>query len=420
MTSATGTVGSVAAREPTERWAQLAVVSFGLFAVMSPAFAASAVAPALREAWGLGPLGLPILTVAVLLGFAAAAVLLALAGAPDVVPGPRLFAIGAIVAGLANLGFALLATDLVTALPFRVLTGAGQAAAYPIAILLIAGWFREDRGLATGVLIGALTFGTAAPYLFRAIGLAAGVDWRPVIAAASVACFVGAVVVGSWGRSGPFEVPAPRFSMQIARRAFHEPSVRLANAGYLGHMWELFAMWTWVPLFFLASFAAAGLRGPAEASLAAFAVVACGAIGCVVAGAVADRVGRSLTTMAAMAISGSSAILVGLAFGAAWPLVLLLGMVWGVSIIADSAQFSAAVSELAPSGTAGSALTVQLASGFVLTSISILAIGLLDPTDALGWRIAFGVLAIGPVVGIVSMWRLRGRPDATKMANGHR
>src|SRR5262245_14934128 len=189
---------------------------------MSPAFAASAVAPALREAWGLGPLGLPILTVAVLLGFAVAAVLLALAGAPDVLPGPRLFAIGAIVAGLANLGFALLATDLVTALPFRVLTGAGQAAAYPVAILLVAGWFRQDRGLATGALIGALTFGTAAPYLFRAIGLAAGVDWRPVLAAASVACFVGAVVVGSWGRSGPFEAPAPRFSMQIARRAFHE------------------------------------------------------------------------------------------------------------------------------------------------------------------------------------------------------
>jgi MFS family permease len=406
--------------EPGDRWRQLAIVSFGLFAVMSPAFAASSVAPALREAWGLGPLGLPILTVAVLLGFAAAAVFLALAGAPDVVPGPRLFAIGAVVAGVANLGFAYLATDLATAVPFRVLTGAGQAASYPVAILLIAGWFRRDRGLATGVLIGALTFGTASPYLFRAVGLAAGVDWHPVLASASVACFAGAIIVGVWGRPGPFEVPSPHFSVQIARRAFHEPSVRLANAGYLGHMWELFAMWTWVPLFFLASFSAAGLTDPAQASLAAFAVVGCGAIGCVVAGAVADRVGRSLTTIAAMVISGTSAVLVGLAFGAAWPLVLVLGMVWGVSIIADSAQFSAAVSELAPSGTAGSALTVQLASGFVLTSISILAIGVLDPTDATSWRIAFAMLAIGPIVGIASMWRLRGRPDAVRMANGHR
>ena len=406
--------------EPADRWRQLAIVSFGLFSVMSPAFAASAVAPALREAWGLGPLGLPILTVAVLLGFAIAAVALALVGAPDVVPAPRLFAIGAVVAGVANLGFAYLATDTASALPFRILTGAGQAASYPVAILLVAGWFRHDRGLATGILIGALTFGTASPYLFRAVGLAAGVDWRPVLASASVACLVGAVIVGVLARQGPYEVPAPRFSLSIARRAFTEPSVRLANAGYLGHMWELFAMWTWVPLFFLASFGAAGLTDPAQASLAAFAVVGCGAIGCVVAGAVADRVGRSITTIAAMAISGTCAVLVGLAFGSAWPLVLLLGVVWGVSIIADSAQFSAAISELAPPGTAGSALTVQLAAGFVLTSVSILVIGLLDPTDATGWRIAFGMLAIGPIVGIVSMWRLRGRPDAVRMASGHR
>jgi MFS family permease len=420
VTASAAAPPATTAPEHAARWRQLAIVSFGLFAVMSPAFAASAVAPALRTAWDLGPLGLPILTVTVLLGFAATALLLALIGAPDVVPGPRLFAIGAVVAGVANLGFAYLATDLATALPFRLLTGAGQAASYPVAILLVTGWFRRDRGLATGVLIGALTFGTASPYLFRAVGLAAGVDWRPVLAGASVACFAGALVVGIWARPGPFEVPSPRFSIQIARRAFLEPSVRLANAGYLGHMWELFAMWTWVPLFFLASFAAAGLHDPAEASLAAFAVVAGGAVGCIVAGAVADRIGRSITTIAAMAISGTCAVLVGLSFGAAWPLVLVLGLVWGVTIIADSAQFSAAVSELAPSGTAGSALTVQLASGFVLTSVSILAIGLLDPTDAAGWRLAFALLAIGPIVGIVSMWRLRGRPDAIRMASGHR
>ena len=407
-------------READGRWTQLAWISIGLSCAMSPSFAASAVAPSLRSEWDLGPLGLPVLTIAVLLGFAISAIALAATGAPDVVHGPRLFAIGAAAAGIANLGFALLATDLASALPWRVLTGAAQAAAYPVAIKLTSGWFRRDRGLATGVIIGALTLGTALPLLFRAVGGVAGYDWRAVVAGASVACVVGAVIVALGVRTGPFDVPAPRFSLAIASRAFREPAVRLANVGYLGHMWELFAMWTWVPLFFVASLAAAGVTDPALASLGAFVVVAAGAVGCVVAGAIADRVGRTSTTIAAMAISGTCAVLVGLAFGAPVPLVLALGVVWGISIIADSAQFSAAVSELAPAGTAGSALSVQLASGFVFTSITILAIGLLDPVDGAGWRIAFILLALGPVVGILAMWRLRGRPEAVLMAGGHR
>jgi len=301
-----------------------------------------------------------------------------------------------------------------------VLTGAAQAAAYPVAIKLVAGWFRRDRGLATGAVIGALTVGTALPLLFRAAGGAVGVDWRAVIAGASVACFIGAAVVAIGVRTGPYDVPAPRFSIAIAARAFRAPAVRLANLGYLGHMWELFAMWTWVPLFFVASLAAAGVSDPVLASLGAFVVVAAGAIGCVVAGAVADRWGRTATTIGAMAVSGTCAVLVGLAFGANPAVVLGLGIVWGVSIIADSAQFSAAVSELAPPGTAGSALSVQLASGFVFTSITILLVGWLDPVDAGGWRLAFGLLALGPIVGIVAMWRLRARPEAVLMAHGHR
>jgi MFS family permease len=413
-------VSGAALDEPTGRWWQLALISFGLLCAMSPSFAASSVAPALRTEWGLDALGLPFLTIAVLLGFAVAAIALAAVGVPDVIPGPRLFALGALGAGLANLGFALVATDLASALPFRVLTGAAQAAAYPVALKLIAGWFRRDRGLATGAIIGALTLGTASPLLFRAIGVAAGLDWRAVILTASLACVVGAAVVILGVRTGPFDTPAPRFSLRIAARAFGEPSVRLANAGYLGHMWELFAMWTWVPVFFVASLAAAGIRDQAIANLAAFSVVAVGGFGCIAAGAIADRIGRSVTTIVAMAISGTSAVAVGLAFGGPAPVVVALGLVWGISVIADSAQFSAAVSELAPSGTAGSALSLQTASGFVFTSVTILLIGVMDPTDAAGWRIAFALLAIGPAVGIVAMWRLRRRPEAVRMASGHR
>jgi MFS family permease len=406
--------------EPRERWGQLVVLGVAMVLAMSPSFAAAAVAPILREEWTVGLLELPFLTVVVQLGFAVGAIALAVIGAPDVIPGPRLFAAGAIIAAAANLGFGLLANDPGSAIPFRFLTGVALAAVYPVAMKLAAGWFRRDRGLAIGVVNGALTIGVALPFLFRALGIYAGLDWRPVVVAASVAAVIGALLVGGLGRTGPLDVPAPRFSPAIAAAAFREPSVRLASLGYFGHMWELFAMWTWIPIFLLATFAAAGLVDPAAASLTAFGVVAVGGVGSAVAGAIADRVGRTTTTIAALATSGTSAIVAGILFGAPVPIVVFVALIWGFSVVADSAQFSSAVSELAPPGTAGSALSLQTAVGFTLTSVTILAVGLLDPAGADGWRLAWLILALGPAVGIAAMVRLRGRPDAPKMANGHR
>jgi MFS family permease len=405
--------------EPRGRWTVLAALALAVVLALVPWFSAAAVAPLIAQEWRIDALQSSFLTVAVQVGFAIGAIVLAFSGAADVVAPRRLIAAGALVAAAANAAFGLFAVDLVTAIPLRVLSGAGIAAVYPVAMKVLAGWFGRERGLAVGILIGAITLGSAMPHALRAAGSLVDLDWRLVVAAGSLPGVLAAAIAWLGVRDGPLSVPAARLSLRQARAALAEPSVRLANLGYLGHMWELYAMWTWVPAFIAASLAISGDVTAAASSAVAFLVVAAGAAGCVAAGALADRLGRTTLTIAAMALSGSSAIAAGLLFGAPTAVLLTVVVIWGITVVADSAQFSTAVSELSPPGTAGSALALQTAAGFLLTGVTIVGVGLIAPGEQ-AWGLAFGILALGPLVGIAAMWRLRRRPEATRMAGGRR
>jgi len=402
------------ARVAAGRWRVLALLSLAEFMGMSLWFSGSAVVPALKVEWNLTDSQAGWLTIAVQLGFVFGTLLSAILNLADIFRARHLLAVSAFAGASTNALFAVLPHSANSGSVFRFFTGMFLAGVYPPGIKIMATWFRQSRGLALGVLVGALTLGKASPYLINAIGSA---DWRNNVLAVSILAAVGGALVLLFIDDGPFALPRARFDWQQVVKIFKNRGVRLANFGYFGHMWELYAMWTWTPLMLRTSFAARGER-PALAEVGSFIVIGSGAVGCAVAGLIADRIGRTLVTSWAMAISGSCCLLVGFLFGAHPWVLLTVAAIWGASVVADSAQFSSCVTELGDPQYIGTALTLQMCIGFLLTTISIQ----LTPKliDLLSWRYAFMFLAPGPLLGVIAMLRLRRLPEAVKIAHGRR
>jgi MFS family permease len=380
----------------------LTAISVAELLGMSLWFAASAVAPELGRRWSLDVSSIGWLTSVVQLGFVVGTAVAAAMNVADIIPSRWYFAASALAAAIVNAG--LVITDsYAAALVLRFATGFFLAGVYPPAMKMAATWFRARRGLAIGTVVGALVAGKSTPYLVHAFP---GTSPSTVILVASAAAVCAALLIATVYHDGPFAFAARPFNLQLIDTVMSSKEWRLATGGYLGHMFELYSFWTWISAFAAASLAARAdaAAQPTVVLLIAFAAIAVGAVGSVWGGLAADRRGREWLVMLAMVASGSCAVLAPFVFGRSVVLLLGLATVWGFFVVADSAQFSALVTESVPPHAVGTALTVQTSAGFLLTSGSILLVG---PVVAVaGWRWLFPLLALGPAAGIAVIRRL--------------
>lgn len=400
------------------KWTAVALLAICVVFGMSLWFSVSAVIPTLKTLYSLDDHRAALLSSSVSVGFVTGTLISAFLGLADLVPPKRYFMLCAIGGGVCNALILTIDPASWSVVGLRFLTGALLGGIYPVGMRMMASWADRDTGLLIGILTGAICIGTGLPHLIDVI---ANLDWTVTVGVSSLLALTSGVLV-NFVQLGPLHIQARNFEPAFAARAWTVLPIRLANIGYWGHKWENFAMWAWIGPFLYLSFSQSMPDGgidPAKlARYVAFSVFFVGAPGCLIGGMMADRIGRTVVTSGALIISGSCAILAGLLFGGNPWLLTIVCLFWGMALIADSAQFSSCIIELSDPAYVGTMLTMQTSIGFLITLPSIQLIPLI--VEHLGWSWAMASLAIGPMVGIWAMIRLRQHPESINVGNGRK
>jgi len=366
--------------------------------VLSLWFSSAAVLPEMAREAGLSAARLAWLSTAVQIGFGVGALIYAVLGFADRYDPRRVFMLSTFAAAAANLALLAVPIGGWEAVSLRALTGAAMAGVYPVAMKIATGWGKTDRALLIGLLVGALTIGSASPHLISFFG---GAEWRLTIWASTALAVAGGCAILTVGL-GPHHATAPRLDVTAVALIWTDRRIRLAVIGYIGHMWELYAFWAWVAVFATGSYT---LAGTADAGglgkLTAFAAIALGGLACVPAGWAADRIGRARVAQFCLIASGGAALASAALYGG--PAWLMMGVliVWGIAIIPDSALYSTLVADAAPPERAGSLLTLQNALGFLLTAMTVQIAPAL--AAMIGWAWVLAIMSLGPAVGIRAM-----------------
>ena len=395
----------------------LALVSFSTLLSLSVWFSTNAISTVLEIEKGFTIDDIAWLTISVQLGFGTGSLILSITNIPDIVNSRIVFSVSCVLAAVINVVLLLPQVGTNEAIAARFLTGVFLGGVYPLAMKIISGWFNSSRGIAIGIIIASLTLGSGSPHLLKSLFVS---QWEITLIVSSFLSVIGGLIVLLFVRDGPYDVLAARFNPTYVLTIMKSRALQLVFIGYLGHMWELYAMWVWIPSFLTSIYSnRIVLFGLFElSSLIAFLVFLSGAVGCVMGGLLAERWGRTATTSWALALSGGTALCIGF-LPAGWTqIIFFMALLWGFTVIADSAQFSTAITELADDSYRGTALALQTGLGFLLTVITIRLVPIIQ--SHIGWGWAFAFLSVGPVLGILAMVKLRNLPDSRIMAMGKR